>query len=219
MYRSFRGLAAVGAVLACAGLAQMPAQAQLLTLIPPSPAEFGGTASADGGVGGERGLFISALSSFSITSLGIEADPTVASLGFTANIYSATGLSRGGLLATNTVTLADTGQGFYTVPIAFTFAAGQDYDIAVDFSNASTVLVRFVNDTYPSYTVGGVISVPANAGELSGGSGNTVSPVLQVNLAGASAAAPEPGTLALMAGAFLIPAAALRRRQRRNAGR
>jgi hypothetical protein len=219
MYRSFRGLAAVGAALVCAGLAQMPAQAQLLTLIPPSPTEFGGTPAADGGVGDERGLFINALSTFSITSLGIEADPTVASLGFTANIYAATGLTRGSLLATNTVTLPDAGQGFYTVPIAFTFTAGQTYDIAVDFSNASTVLVRFVQDNYPTYNVGGVINVPANAGELSGNAGNGVSPVLQVNLAGASGAAPEPGTLALMAGAFLIPAAALRRRQSRNAAR
>jgi hypothetical protein len=144
----------LGGLLLAAALAMMTcgqAKADFLTLTPPAPNEFGGTTAADGPNVAERGDFITALSSFTISSLGIEADPAVASVGFQANIYAATGLTRGALLATSTLTLPDVGQTFYDVPIAFSFVGGQDYDIAVGFSNAS-VPFRAFNFNAPYYS-------------------------------------------------------------------
>lgn len=120
-------------------VAVVPAFADLLTLTPPSPSEFNGSSAPDGGVGLERGDFTTALNGFSINSLGIEGDLLVSSMTFTANIYAASGSTRGALLATNSAVLSDIGVGFYTVPINFTFVAGLDYDIAMNFANASDV--------------------------------------------------------------------------------
>src|SRR5262245_19744484 len=98
-----------------------PASRATLTLTPPSPDEYAGTSAADGGVVDQRGDYITALSTFSISGLGIEADPLQSVLGFRATIYAASGFSRGAVLATATVSLADIGQAFYDVPIGFTF--------------------------------------------------------------------------------------------------
>jgi hypothetical protein len=56
-------------------------------LTPPNPIEFGDTPAPDGGVGGgDRGAVITALSTFEITSLGVEADLSVPNLTLVAKI-------------------------------------------------------------------------------------------------------------------------------------
>ncbi len=132
------------------------ASSMLFTLTPPSPTEFGGTPAPDAAVNLERGDFITALSTFSITSLGIEADLNTPSLTFIANIYAASGLTRGGLLATNSVVLADVGTAFYTVPISFTFLAGLNYDIAIDWSPSGSI------SEYPRYQSTEAQNSPSN---------------------------------------------------------
>ena len=190
------------------------AQATTITLTPPSPNEFGGTSAADGGVVFERGDFISALNTFSITSLGIEADPLQALLTFKANIYAATGTTRGALLATNSVVLADAGQAFYDVPIAFTFLAGNAYDIAIDWPTGPNVNVRFFN--FDPATFG---DVPFNVGPIrvvdgegAGNPSNFVMPNLRVETTGGITAVPEPATLSLLGGGLVY----LIRSRRRN---
>lgn len=93
------------------------ASATLITLTPPNPNEYGGSSAPDSGVVIERGVFITALETFSISSLGIEADLLQTTLTFVANIYAATNLDRGGLLATSSTILGDLGSTFYDVPI------------------------------------------------------------------------------------------------------
>jgi hypothetical protein len=71
------------------------ARSELVALTPAAPREYGSVIPTV-----ERGDYVAALSTFSITSLGIEADLRQNSLVFMANIFAATGLIHGPLLAT-----------------------------------------------------------------------------------------------------------------------
>jgi PEP-CTERM motif len=179
--------------VAMAAMATTPAAA-VLTLTPPNPSEVNGSPAPDGGVGDERGDFITALDTFSITSLGIEADLTTPSLTFVANIYAATGLARGALLATSSFQHADVGHAFYSVPIDFTFLAGQDYDIAIDWLPSAGLDVRFFRfdaSANPPFDVG---PIRVRDGEFNGFANNSVMPNLQVSIA----EVPEPAILTLL---------------------
>ena len=170
-----------------------------LALTPPNPVEFGGTPAPDGGVVTPRGAFVTALNNFTITAVGVEGDLTVPSLTLVANIYAASGLTRGTLLATASRTLTDAGVGFYDVPINFTFNAGTDYDISLSFAPAADLLVRFfefdpVNFASPPFDIGGVVRV--RDGEADNGvSANFVLPHLRLCLG----SAPVPPTVTITA--------------------
>lgn len=160
------------------------AQITTLTLTPPNPREFNGTPAPDGGVVLERGAFVTALETFSIRSLGIEADLTTSSLTLVATVYAATGLRRGAVLATSSATFTDVGTAFYDVPIDFTFNAGTDYDIAINFVPSAQLLVRFFNFDParfgdPPFDVNGLIRV--RDGEAAGGASNFVLPHLRLD--------------------------------------
>lgn len=193
-----------------------PLPAAFIPLTPPSPDEFNGTSDPDGGVGLERGAYITAQQTFSISSLGIEADLNQPVMTLIANIYSASGTTRGSLLHSASLDFADVGPAFYDVPINFTFTAGQDYDIAIDFPNAD-LLVRFFNFD-PAlfgdspYSVAGLLEV--NDGEAGGSASNFVLPHLRINTD--ALVVPEPGSLALcLLGSSLLGGYCLRRRRGR----
>jgi hypothetical protein len=194
-------LAPVPAGVTDAGILTL-AEITTITLTPPNPREFNGTPAPDGGVVLERGAFITALETFSIRSLGIEADLTTSNLTLIANIYSATGLSRGARLATASLTFADVGTAFYDVPIDFTFTAGSDYDIAINFSPSASLLVRFFNFDPgrfgdPPYEVNGLVRV--RDGEAGGGASNFVLPHLRLD-GGMAPLAPSSGPGAQLTG-------------------
>jgi hypothetical protein len=167
-----------------AGLTVYPAL-NSLTLTPPNPVEFGGTPEPDGGVGdGDRGVFITALNTFTIGSMGIEANLTAANLTLVAKIYAANGTTRGALLASVARNFVDVGTGFYDVPIDFTFSAGANYDVAIGFLPDSSLSIRFFEfdptmfGSQP-FNVGGLARVID--GEDNGSAGNYVMPHMRFN--------------------------------------
>ena len=154
-----------------------------MPLTPPSPVEFGGTPDPDGGVVIPRGAFITALDTFIITSLGIEADLLSSNLTLVANIYAASGLTRGTLLATASMSFNDMGTAFYDVPIDFTFIGGMDYDISISFLPSANLLVRFfefdpLTFGSPPFEIAGTVRV--RDGESDGSAANFVLPHLQL---------------------------------------
>jgi hypothetical protein len=156
-----------------------------LTLTPPNPAEYGGTPEPDGGVGdGDRGVFITALNTFTIGSMGIEANLTTANLTLVAKVYAANGTTRGALLASIATNFADAGTRFYDVPINFTFSAGANYDVAIGFLPGSSLDIRFFEfdptmfGSQP-FNVGGLVRVID--GESGGSAENYVMPHMRFN--------------------------------------
>jgi hypothetical protein len=91
-----------------------------------------------GGLGDNRGAYVTATADFDVTHIGI-ALSLFPSAGTTviANVYAASGFARGALLSSATATIQGTGTAirFYDVPISFSFASGVDYDISIGFPN------------------------------------------------------------------------------------
>jgi hypothetical protein len=170
-------------------------------LTPPSPNEFGGSSAADDGVFISRGDYVTALGTFTISSVGIEADPLQGSLAFRVDIYATTGFVRGGLLATSSAALNDLGQTFYDVPINFTFLAGQDYDINISWPDGANVLVRFFGFDPAFYgsspfDVGPVRVTDGEAGSCA--ECNSLMPNLRLQVV------PEPSALSLLGLGFVV---------------
>jgi hypothetical protein len=111
------------------------AHATPITLTPPASSLFIGSG---GGLGDNRGAYVTATANFDVTHIGIalslfpSADTTLI-----ANVYAASGFARGALLSSATASIQGTGTaiGFYDVPISFGFASGVDYDISISFPN------------------------------------------------------------------------------------
>src|SRR4051794_23821324 len=95
----------------------------------------------------DRSVVFDVLTTFSISSAGIAFDPLAGGpTGVFVDIYqsglnsalSNPGAAHGALLATASVSISDVGLAFYDVPIAFTFLAGQRYDVAFRGNLAGT---------------------------------------------------------------------------------
>jgi hypothetical protein len=166
-------------------------RADFVVLTPPNPSEYGFATPVF-----ERGDSITALSTFSISSLGIEAVPSQSPLLFQANIYAANGLTRGPLLASASRSLTYAGQTFYDVPISFTFTGGLDYDIEIAWPtggwNLTARFFRFDPLVFGSvpFDVGPVRVRDGNQGL---NSDNWLLPNLRMQVV------PEPSSLALLA--------------------
>jgi hypothetical protein len=87
--------------------------------------------------GDDRSIVFTASSTFSISSAGIVIDPlqqaaayTLAVDIYTSGIGNGPAAPHGALLSTASATFTDVGLGFYDIPVAFTFLAGQTYDVA-----------------------------------------------------------------------------------------
>ena len=116
-------------------LLPQPAHATPIALTPPASLLFVGSG---GGLGDNRGAYVTATANFGVTHVGI-ALSLFPSAGTTliADIYAASGFGRGPLLSSATANIQSSGTAiqFYDVPIFFSFASGVDYDISIRFPN------------------------------------------------------------------------------------
>jgi hypothetical protein len=203
------------------------AQAGFITLTPPTAGIFVGDG---GGIGTNRGAFVTATADFNITSFGfaISLLPSTTTT-LVAQIYAASGLARGPLLGTATTNIMATGipgLQFYHVPIFFAFSSGQQYDLSISFPNyvfpgpgrtagdPSIVSIRYYEfdasfNPLPPFNIAGLITV--RDGEASGcGQCNGLLPHLQLNVA--DQAIPELGTWSLISSGLAVLALSRHRR-------
>ena len=201
-------------------LAPSASKADTVTLDPPGQTPFMQTA-ADSAL--SRGDFITALSNFSISSLGIQGDPAQSSFTLFANIYAASGNVRGSLLLSSSMTFTDSGLGFYDVPINFTFVSGVDYDINISFGSTTGAINIFSPQYFPfdnlsnspgNFFVVGPIQV--RDGEANGAAGNALTPRLRVVTTTQVEPVPEPATIFMLGTGLVVVAAELRKRAQRH---
>ena len=197
------------------------AYATSIALTPPASNLFIGSG---GGLGDNRGAYVTATANFDVTHIGI-ALSLFPSAGTTviANVYAASNFARGPLLTSATTTIQGTGTAirFYDVPISFSFASGVDYDISIGFPNwifpqgdPAINLVRYYEfepffGSVP-FNVAGLVTV--RDGEASGCAVcNGLLPHLQLTVADP---VPEPPAWTLLA--IGLTCLALRMRGRRS---
>jgi hypothetical protein len=82
------------------------------------------------------GKYVSSLHAQDLTGLGFYADLAPGAT-VTANVYSATGTTRGAIISTGSVTTGPAGLRWHDIPVAATLASGQDYDLEIDWSAAT----------------------------------------------------------------------------------
>jgi len=149
-----------------------------ITLTPPYPDDRGFFPDIR-----ERGAFITALKTFTIDSIGIEADNNNTNpVNLTVNIYSASGFDRDYLLETSSKSFTIDSPGFYDIPIDFTFNTNQEYDIAIE-SNRTTKTRLFIFDPDLGdlpFNVENMVEV--RDGEIDGDSTNTRLPHFRMNI-------------------------------------
>jgi hypothetical protein len=187
------------------GLLPQAAYATPIQLTPSTSSIF--TGGGDG-LGSNRGAYVTTTADFDVTDIGIalELFPSGVTT-LIANVYAASGFTRGALLSTATSTIQSFGSGirFYDVPIAFNFVSGADYDISIAFPNwtfsqgdPAIDLVRYFEfDPFFAsvpFNVGGLLTV--RDGEFSGCAPcNGLLPHLQLNVA---QSVPDPPTWILL---------------------
>jgi hypothetical protein len=203
------------------GILPQAAHAAPIALTPPASPVFIGSG---GGLGNNRGEYVTAIADFDVTHIGVALSlfPS-ASTTLITNVYAASGFSRGVLLGTATAAIQSTGTGirFYDVPISFSFVSGVDYDISIGFPNwvfpqgdPAINLVRYYEfepffGSTP-FNVAGLVRV--RDGEASGcAQCNGLLPHLQLTVV---EAVPEPPVWTLLATGLTL--LALRMRGRRS---
>lgn len=132
-----------------------------------------GTLTSGGDDFQDRGVYVTALKDFNLCSVGIEGD-FIPGETITANIYDASGVTRGALLATGSATVEFAGQRTHYIPVAYNLEKCKQYDIAVEWDHSTIWPWWNENTNTEPYDVGGVIRV--RNGEYNGGAGNFALP-------------------------------------------
>jgi hypothetical protein len=158
-----------------------------------------------------RGTVFTANSDFTLTGAGLWTNPTGADT-YTWNLYQTLGYPvsvSDVFLGTTSVTLTDTGLGYYdaTFSSPISLVAGNRYHIEVIYQGIGEQNF-FYNFDQGSVNIG---DFTVEDGTDSGGSSNSVMPSIRLS---GSAAAPEPGTLALLALGGAVEFMRARRRTR-----
>jgi hypothetical protein len=171
-----------------------------------------------GGTGAGRAQGFQALSSFSITSVGIEAD--LASESYDVVIYASTnGSSVGSQLASTSGVVGGTGFVFHDLGINFSFVSGSFYVVnwrPTDGSfNVTNDDIAYYSDSALPVNIPPFRLVEGLEGFNAESSGNSLHPNMRYNV---NAAVPEPGSIALM-GLGIAALGLARRRAVRRAGR
>jgi len=133
----------------------------------------------------ERGAFVTMLHDFDMTAAAIKLAATCP-VNITANVYEATGSSRGALVATGTLSNAyHPGEMFYHVPISAALLACQDYEIAFEYDIVRHWWYWDTSGITIPFTRGGVVVVR----EGSGPGGSPSGALIHMDLIGST-----PGT-------------------------
>jgi PEP-CTERM motif len=179
----------------------------------------------------DRSVVFDVLTTFSITSADIAFDPLAGGpTGVFVDIYQSSlnatfsnlGASHGALLATASASIVDAGLTFYDVPIAFTFLAGQRYDVAFRGNLAtswggpqtSMPFYAFNRASPGGAYIDGPVRVVDGAChpiDVCSGYGNFLMPHVRLETVEATAV-PEPATLTLLAAGLAIAGRRARRR-------
>jgi hypothetical protein len=153
-------------------------------LYPSTTPEFGGVSDNQ-----ERGSYVTALQDFEVCAIGFRADLALPQQ-ITARIYSASGTTRGPLLAAWTTTAVEPGSAFHFVPISYTLESCQEYDIAVEWGTANS-WDYWDDRLYRPLDVNGVIRV--RSGEYAGDASNIA--LVPIVVVGSSVESPETADL------------------------
>jgi hypothetical protein len=112
------------------------------------------------------GKYVHATHNQELTGLGFYANVAPGGT-LTANVYAATGTTRGALLSTGTISTAVVGTGWHDIPVSATLVNGQDYDLEVNWSATTMNAPGFPYWAgIPPYNAYGLLNVVV--GEIAG---------------------------------------------------
>jgi len=125
----------------------------------------------------QRGIYITALQDFEVCALGFEGDFTLPQT-ITARIYEASGVTRGALIATGSLTAVQAGKLTHYVAINATLEACKEYDVSVEIGGVSNTWDWWdENLGYEPFDVG---PIRVRDGESYGGAGTFALPPLSI---------------------------------------
>lgn len=98
---------------------------------------FLGAPSGTSNVSTVFGKYVQALHDQELSSLGFYADIAPGGT-LIANVYKATGTTRGALISTGTITTGPAGLRFHDIPVSATLVSGQNYDLEINWTATTT---------------------------------------------------------------------------------
>lgn len=167
------------------------------------------------GPGTGRGIGFRADSSFTISSLAIEA--SLASQPFQAVVWSSTDGNQANSILTSATATVGGAFGYHSIPISYSFAGGNYYalqwrPLASNSGWVTSPGLQYYSDSGLPVTVGPVTLINGFEGWSATHFANSVHPSLRIEVG--SAAVPEPATAGLVLFGLAAGIAILRRRRR-----